>query len=451
MTAPGPAPGPPPAPPGLLRSRVLARVGVPHAFTTRQGGTSSGLFASLNFGNPGDLPAPDRDPPANIARNIARTLDALACPGREVVQVHQVHGAEAHTVRRQDPSTPQPTPGPTPDPRADALITDDPARILLIRVADCAPVLIASADGKLVAAVHAGWRGVIADVVASAVSALTALARENPGEFNPLDLGLVAAIGPCIGPEHFEVGPEVLEHFARAFPGEPVWWIDPASAHGKGRVDLKAALRLQLLRAGVSEVEVLPHCTAAGGELFFSHRRDLGRTGRMAALIGPAQVRRRPRLVARLDREPLPPGQRPPPPDDLGACPVTADDAPALAQLMIDAYRGTIDDEGETLDDARAEVARVLAGAYGPFDGYASELIRKGDAVVAATLITHFDGLPMVAFSMTHPAWRRRGLGRAGLLRAMRRLREQGHHAVHLAVTHGNAPAQALYASVGFA
>lgn len=121
-----------------------------------------------------------------------------------------------------------------------------------------------------------------------------------------------------------------------------------------------------------------------------------------------------------------------------------------LARLMLEAYRGTVDDSGETLDDAVAEVERLLGGTYGAFDPETSEVIERDGMLVSATLVTRYEGLPLVAFSMTAPAWKRRGLARAGLVRAMARLAERGESTVQLAVTKANAPAVALYISLGF-
>lgn len=271
----------------LIRSEILSHV--PHGFSTRHGGVSTGIFATLNFGNPGDLPPESRDPPPNIAANFAAVLRDLAAPDRRIAQVHQVHGAAVRLLRR---STPPKTPHPPqpldlPDPKADALVTDDPSILLCIRVADCAPVLIATEDGALVAAIHAGWRGVIADVVGHTIDVIRTISSAP----------LAAAVGPCIGPQRFEVGPEVLDEFDRAFPHHP----DPDHASGappstiiarrepggKGYIDLASALAVQLRRRRVRHIDLLRRCTASDPELFFSHRRDQGRTGRMIGIIGP--------------------------------------------------------------------------------------------------------------------------------------------------------------------
>lgn len=129
---------------------------------------------------------------------------------------------------------------------------------------------------------------------------------------------------------------------------------------------------------------------------------------------------------------------------------MTRADAGLLADLMLRAYRGTVDDAGEGPDEARAEVDRWLAGAFGAADLDASQLIERAGIAASATLISHHDGAPLVAFSMTAPEWKRQGLARAGLVRAMHRLRAAGYDEVRLVVTCGNTPAESMYASLGF-
>jgi GNAT superfamily N-acetyltransferase len=136
------------------------------------------------------------------------------------------------------------------------------------------------------------------------------------------------------------------------------------------------------------------------------------------------------------------------PRDPFARTPAPAD-AAGLAELMYDAYRGTIDDAGETPEDARAEIAKFFAGGYGPFLLDMSELAFRNGRIAAATLLTLWDGLPLLAMSMTHPDFKRQGMARAGLARAIHRLRAAGYTQVHLAVTVGN-PAEDLYRSFGF-
>ncbi len=263
--------------PGLLTSSALAHV--PHAFTTRRGGVSAGVFSSLNFGNPMHLPPGEKDPVSNIRANFGLVLRALGVPGRRVDQVYQVHAGAAHVFRPGAPSR-NATPEGELDFRADALVTDDPSRMLCVRVADCAPVLLADEPGRIVAAVHAGWRGVVAGVV-----------REGVRRMRELGAGpIAAAVGPCIGPGAFEVGPEVVEAMHATLAARaPVLPHPDAAAReqGKAMLDLAGAIHAQLEDAGVERVDVIRRCTVAEPDEFFSHRRDAGVTGRMGAFIGP--------------------------------------------------------------------------------------------------------------------------------------------------------------------
>lgn len=249
-------------------SPLLRKAGVKHAFSTRLGGVSPAPFASLNLGNPKD--AGVQDEPANIHENYRRLLEAAGCQGRRLRRVHQVHGRRVLRVSSQSQSDAE---------QADALWTDDPACVASVRVADCVPILLARADGQRVAAVHAGWRGVVAGVIAEA---LDALRQGHNGAHH-----ILAAVGPCIGPEAFEVGPEVLDEFRRLFPQQPP--LRPAH-NGKGFVDLRQAVYLQLLQAGLAQdqIDLSDRCTCRDQPEFYSHRRDRGLTGRLAAIISPA-------------------------------------------------------------------------------------------------------------------------------------------------------------------
>ena len=254
-------------------SPLLRGAGVPHAFSTRLGGLSKPPFDSMNLGNPNGCEI--QDDYANIWANYDRLLAAVGCAGRELLRVHQVHGPSVARVRAGEPfdvST-----------KADALAGDDPRRVLSVRVADCVPVLLATEDGRSVAAVHAGWRGVIAGVVPAAVDELRRIHSESAEEGGAR---LLAAVGPGIGFDAFEVGPEVLDEFRRVFgPEAPV----RKKGDGKGRVDLREAIQRQLRKAGVEEnaIDVTDRCTFRDAGEFFSHRREKGVTGRMAAVISP--------------------------------------------------------------------------------------------------------------------------------------------------------------------
>jgi polyphenol oxidase len=251
-------------------SPLLDAVGVPHAFSTRLGGVSPAPFDSLNLGNPSGCDVIDDG--ERIERNYALLQDAIGCGGMERCRLHQVHGADVHAVRAGEAFE--------SGMKGDALTSDDARRVIAVRVADCVPILLASADGKFVAAIHAGWRGVVAEVVGAAVRQM----RERAGE----QTRFVAAVGPCIGFDAFEVGLEVVAEFERLFGADaPVWRTDD----GKGRVDLRQAVWLQLRGLGLGEdqIDTTDRCSSRDSAEFYSHRRDRGVTGRMAALIASVE------------------------------------------------------------------------------------------------------------------------------------------------------------------
>jgi YfiH family protein len=247
-------------------SPLLERVGVPHGFSSRVGGVSIAPFDSLNLGNPSGVEKQDEW--ERIHENYRRLQIAIGFAGKQRCWVHQVHGGDVVLTRRGMEFT--------CGACADALVGDDPQKLLAVRVADCVPILIAAEDGRTVAAVHAGWRGVIARVVPHALRELRRLT----------DAPLVAAVGPCIGFDAFEVGPEVVKQFQDAFGADaPIY----QNGTGKGRVDLRRALQLQLIAADIppERIDMSDRCTFRDADEFFSHRRDRGVTGRMAALIAP--------------------------------------------------------------------------------------------------------------------------------------------------------------------
>jgi YfiH family protein len=243
-------------------SPLLSAIGVRHGFSTRIGGVSPSPFDSLNLGNP---PGQMRDDNRNVAENLDRLRHAAGFNERRRIWVHQVHGRRVAIAR--DASFENGS-------EADAIVSKDANAYLLVRVADCVPILLSTPDGKAVAAVHAGWRGVVAEVVPAAIESLAALAQTPPQQ-------MIAAIGPCISREFFEVGPEVVTEFVRLFGESPRW----ADRH----VDLPEAVATQLRSSGVlnTRIDRTDRCTARDRDEFYSHRRDHGLTGRMAAVIAP--------------------------------------------------------------------------------------------------------------------------------------------------------------------
>jgi purine-nucleoside/S-methyl-5'-thioadenosine phosphorylase / adenosine deaminase len=210
------------------------------AFSTRIGGVSEPPFDSLNLGI---LTA---DKPDAVEENRHRLAAALALVPGDVVFALQVHG----TRLIEHPSS-------EPRPEADGHVVRDPGLVPLVFVADCLPVALHGPDG--LAMVHAGWRGLAGGILMAAAKAIEATS---------------AAIGPGIGPCCYEVGDEVLDAFA-----------DLGAGIAQGRMlDLPEVARRQLARAGVEDVGSAGLCTSCEPELFFSHRRDHGRTGRQAGI-----------------------------------------------------------------------------------------------------------------------------------------------------------------------
>lgn len=232
-----------PAPPGV-RAFV----------TTRAGGVSSAPFASFNVG------LSTGDDPLAVRENRARLTALLP---REPSWLKQVHGARVVNAAEA-----------TDTPQADASLATAPGIVCAVQAADCIPVLFCNRPGTLVAAAHAGWRGLAGGVVDNTVSALAA-AGARPAD-------LLAYIGPGIGPGAFEVGDEVREAYTASDPGAQ----SAFSAHGPGKwlADLPTLVRRALERCGVREVHGGTLCTYSDAARFYSYRRDRV-TGRMAALI----------------------------------------------------------------------------------------------------------------------------------------------------------------------
>lgn len=245
-----------------MTSHHLRALGVVHAFTTRTGGASTGPWAWLNLGRGSS------DDPRTVAANRARVLEALGAGGWAHVETAQVHGDVVAVVGRADDG--QVIPG------ADGLATAEPGVVLAVHAADCVPVLLADPRARVVAAVHAGWRGIAAGVAVQAVLVLADRFGSRPED-------LRAALGPAILACHYEVDEPVVARLRR-WP----WWEDvlTPSRPGHWRMDLHGAVRRQLVDAGVppAQVETLAWCTYEHPDLFYSYRRD-GTTGRQAALI----------------------------------------------------------------------------------------------------------------------------------------------------------------------
>lgn len=211
----------------------------------------------------------------NLAAHVDDRIDAVVAnratlqrewPGSVSMQwLTQVHGASVVYAASATCS------GTAPE--ADACWTDQPGIACAVLVADCLPLLLASREGRCVAAVHAGWRGLVAGVIEAAVAAMPCDASD-----------LLAWLGPCIGPCHFRVGPEVAEEVSIRQPGNAGPYLSGFENTGHCHVDLQGLAAARLASLGVPEVARHPACTVCDSDRFFSYRRD-GKTGRQAALI----------------------------------------------------------------------------------------------------------------------------------------------------------------------
>jgi YfiH family protein len=243
---------------------ALEEVGILHGFATRLGGVSEGSFASLNFGIRGG------DHPEHVAENLSRLATALALRGDRCFRVRQVHGRVLQEVASSD------LPEAIARGEADALLTRAPGNAVGVLTADCVPVLFVDPARRIVAAAHAGWRGIVGGVLEAAVASLRGHGS-TAGE-------LLAASGPCIGPCCYEVGPEVAEPFAARFPEA----VQPARGRGRPHLDLQVAVGAALRGLGLdpARIDRPTICTRCRADLCYSYRRDGDRTGHHLSVIG---------------------------------------------------------------------------------------------------------------------------------------------------------------------
>ncbi|MEQ9454000.1 MAG: peptidoglycan editing factor PgeF [Phycisphaeraceae bacterium] len=255
------------------QSRLLSACRVKHGFSTRAGGVSEGVYATLNLG---PLKKGAGDPNMHVSENFRRLRAALGVERKMRLEARQVHGAGVHVDERAKVVRPDDA------PEADAIVSADPRKLVVIRTADCVPVLMCSRDGRVVAGVHSGWRGFLAGTV-GVIRACVIRLEEH---FGLLPGDLCAAVGPAISVAHFEVGDEVASGFRSGGYGEFVSDDFGAKAH----VDLMGAAVFSLEQAGLARerIDTTDRCTFEHVEEFFSYRRDRGLNGQMAAVITAA-------------------------------------------------------------------------------------------------------------------------------------------------------------------
>ena len=252
---------------GQLEYLTAEGVAVPHCFTTRFGGVSEGYLSSLNLG------IHRGDKPENVRRNYEILGEALGFSIENLVFTRQTHTSIVRVVGAENRGEGLFR---EVEPECDALVTNTPGLTLAAFTADCTPILLHDPVTGAVGAVHAGWRGTVADIAGNAVRAMAEHFGSRPAD-------LCAAIGPNIGVCCFETHADVPDAVRAVLGGEAEEYIVPAGE--KFRVDLKGVNAALLRRAGVREIEISTACTACDPDRFWSHRRVGNDRGSLAAII----------------------------------------------------------------------------------------------------------------------------------------------------------------------
>ncbi|WP_424628033.1 peptidoglycan editing factor PgeF [Bradyrhizobium sp. SYSU BS000235] len=232
-------------------SLLLAVPGLRHAFFTREGGVSDGIYASLNGG------VGSKDNPAHVAENRRRMAEELKVGPAHFLTAFQVHSPDVVTVT--DPWETR--------PHADAMVTKTPGLALGVSAADCGPILFVDPQARVIGAAHSGWKGAIGGVLESTISAMEGLgaARSN----------IISAIGPLIRQQNYEVGAEFVARFVEADADNAAFFV-PSSRANHSMFDLAGYIRRRLERAGILMIDDVDVCTYAD-ERMFSYRRSVHR------------------------------------------------------------------------------------------------------------------------------------------------------------------------------
>jgi YfiH family protein len=238
----------------IIKAETLTLPGIRHAFFTRQGGVSGGVYASLNGG------IGSRDSADQVAQNRARMAAALGVEPDRLLTAYQIHSP--HVVTVEAPWTTETR------PRADAIVTRTRALAVGVTTADCGPVLFADPQAGVIGAAHAGWRGALTGVVEATVDAMERLGAER-GQIR-------AVLGPMIRQGNYEVGPDLIARF-HAEDSASDRFFQAAAREGHALFDLAGYIAARLRRADIRQVEDLGLCTYADTDSFFSFRRSTHR------------------------------------------------------------------------------------------------------------------------------------------------------------------------------
>jgi YfiH family protein len=241
----------------------LDREGVVNGFFTRRGGVSPAPWNSLNLGGT------TGDSCDNVIENRKRIFECVRKAPETIFDVWQVHGTNAICAENPRPSNSE-------HQKADIILTNRPAITLLMRFADCVPILLFDPVNRVVGIVHAGWMGTVRKALVVAVDRMANQYHTQPQK-------IIAAIGPSIGPDHYEVRSDVIGWVKKAFSKEEDQVL--VSINGKISMDLCRANEIVLQNCGVEQIELAQICTACNTEDWYSHRAEKGATGRFGAII----------------------------------------------------------------------------------------------------------------------------------------------------------------------
>lgn len=237
----------------ITARELAAEAGIRHAFFTREGGASGGIYASLNGG------LGSNDDPAAIAENRARMARHLQVEPTHLVSLYQVHSPDVEVVTG---------PWPAARPKADAMVTTSQNVALGVSTADCGPILFADNEARVIGAAHAGWKGAFTGVVGATVTAMEKLGARRER--------ILAVLGPTISAKAYEVGPEFIERF-KAENRTYARFFTPSERPAHAMFDLPAFIALKAQEAGIGRFVDLALCTYGDEQRFFSYRRTTHR------------------------------------------------------------------------------------------------------------------------------------------------------------------------------
>jgi len=235
-----------------------------HAVFTRQGGFSPFPWKSLNFG------ASVGDDVERVRQNREKALRTVGINPAVVYDVYQVHSVDIVATDRA-------LPGGEPHIKADGIITNKPGLTLMMRFADCVPVLLVDPVKRAIGIVHAGWLGTVNKIVVNAIKKMSEKYATEPRD-------IIAAIGPSIGPDHYPVGLDVVEKVQSSFGDKAPELIN--HTNGKAHLDLWKANEFALKETGVTNIEIAGICTHCHVDDWYSHRGEQGKTGRFGIVLG---------------------------------------------------------------------------------------------------------------------------------------------------------------------